>query len=45
MGRRAFVFSFGLGVVLAFISSTAMAQFQLTNLDSNQSIGPRLTIR
>ena len=36
MGRRAFAFGFGLSLVLAFVSSTARAQFQLTDLDSNQ---------
>ena len=34
--RRAFALTFSLGLALAFFSSTALAQYQLTNLDSNQ---------
>ena len=36
MQRRAFPLIFSLGLVLAFFSSTAWAQYHLTNLDSNQ---------
>ena len=36
MQRRAFPLIVSLGVVLAFFSSTALAQYKLTNLDSNQ---------
>jgi uncharacterized protein (TIGR03118 family) len=36
MQRRAFALIFSLGLVLAFFSSTALAQYQLTNLVSNQ---------
>ena len=36
MQRRAFALIFSLGSVLAFFSSTALAQYRLTNLDSNQ---------
>jgi uncharacterized protein (TIGR03118 family) len=36
MQRRAFSLIFGLGLVLAFFSNTALAQYQLTNLVSNQ---------
>jgi uncharacterized protein (TIGR03118 family) len=36
MQRRAFSLIFGLGLVFALFSNTALAQYQLTNLDSNQ---------
>jgi len=36
MQRRAFALIFSLGLVFSFFSSTALAQYQLTNLDSNQ---------
>lgn len=36
MQRCKFALIFSLGLVLTFFSSTAMAQYQLTNLDSNQ---------
>ncbi|MBO0910678.1 MAG: TIGR03118 family protein [Acidobacteria bacterium] len=36
MQRRPFVLVVNLGLVLAFFSSTALAQYKLTNLDSNQ---------
>jgi uncharacterized protein (TIGR03118 family) len=36
MQRRAFALTFSLGLVLVLTSSTALAQYQLRNLDSNQ---------
>jgi uncharacterized protein (TIGR03118 family) len=36
MQRCAFALTFSLGLVLEFFSGTALAQYQLTNLDSNQ---------
>jgi uncharacterized protein (TIGR03118 family) len=36
MQRRAFSLIFGFGSMLAFLPNTALAQYQLTNLDSNQ---------
>ena len=41
MQRRAFSLISGLGLVLAFCSGTALAQYKLTNLDSNQTKGAR----
>src|ERR1700732_609601 len=37
MQRRTVALTFGLALALVFVSSTAMAQYQLTNLVSNQS--------
>jgi uncharacterized protein (TIGR03118 family) len=37
MQRRTIALTFGLALVLVFVSSTAVAQYQLTNLVSNQS--------
>jgi uncharacterized protein (TIGR03118 family) len=37
MQRRTIALTFSLGVVLMFVSSTALAQYQLTNLVSNQA--------
>jgi uncharacterized protein (TIGR03118 family) len=37
MQRRTIALTFSLGLVLLFVSSTAMAQYQLTTLDSNNA--------
>ena len=37
MLRRTIALASSLGLVLIFASSTALAQYQLTNLDSNQA--------
>src|SRR6266851_1518975 len=37
MQRRTIALTFSLGLVLVLVSSTAVAQYQLTNLVSNQS--------